>query len=167
MCKGVTAGEESRRVMVCHVCNKTLQARSLCLHLSSTHDIHQQVVVAEALLEERAGVRYQADPRGTKEPIQCLFPGCPGVLSSSYMLRRHFRDLHPKNTMEIPREGTFLWCEHCTMQCNPLYPRHIHSQVYKLGAEQRAQRDLAVTAALALQKLFYVEGELVEKVDLF
>jgi hypothetical protein len=83
------------------------------------------------------------------------------------MLRRHFRDLHPKDTEEIPREGTFPRCEHCTMQCNLLYPWHIHSQVCKLGAEQWTQRDLAVTAALALHKLFYVEGELLEKVDLF
>jgi hypothetical protein len=53
------------------------------------------------------------------------------------------------------------------MQCNLLYPWHIHSQVCKLRAEQRAQRDSAVTAALALRKLFYVEGGLLEKVDLF
>jgi hypothetical protein len=36
-----------------------------------------------------------------------------------------------------------------------------------LGAEQQTQRDLAVSAALALHKLFHVEGELLEKVDLF
>ena len=47
MCKGVAAGKESRRAVVCHVCNKTLQARSLHLHLSSAHNIHQQVVVAK------------------------------------------------------------------------------------------------------------------------
>ena len=69
--------------------------------------------------------------------------------------------------MEIPREGTFLQCECCTMQCNPGYPRHIHTKVCKLGAEQRTQRDLAITAALTLHKLFYVKGDLLEKVDLF
>jgi hypothetical protein len=158
MCKGAATGEESRMAVVCHMCNKTLQTRSLRQHLSSTHDIHQQVVVAEALLEERAGVRYRADPGGTKEPIQCPFPGCPGVLNSPHMLRRHFQDLHLKVTVEIPREGTFPRCEHCTMQCNPLYPWHIHSQVCKLGGEQRTQRDSAVMAALALCKLFYIKG---------
>ncbi len=35
-----------------------------------------------------------------------------------------------------------------------------------LGAEQPTQRDLAVSAALALRKLFHVEGEVLEKVDL-
>jgi hypothetical protein len=90
MCKGVAAWEELRRAVVCHMCNNTLQARSLCSHLSSTHDIHQQVVVAEALLEERAGVHYRADPGGKKEQIQCPFSGCLGVLRSPYMLRWHF-----------------------------------------------------------------------------
>jgi hypothetical protein len=30
--------------------------------------------------------------------------------SGPYMLRRHFRDLHLKDTMEIPREWTFPQC---------------------------------------------------------
>ncbi len=165
MRKGVAAGEELPRAMVCHVCNMALKARSLCPHLSSAHDIHQQVVVADALLEERAGVCYRADPGGRKDPRQCPYPGYPGVLSSPYMLCRHFWDLHPKNTVEIPREGTLPRCKRCTMQCKN--PRHIHTQVCVLGAEQRTQRDSAVTAALALCKLFHVEGELLEKVDLF
>ncbi len=36
-----------------------------------------------------------------------------------------------------------------------------------LGAEQWTQRDSAVLAALALRKLIHVEGEVLEKVDLF
>ncbi len=75
MCEGVAAGEESQRVVVCHVCNKALQARSLRPHLLSAHDIHQQVVVADVLLEERAGVHYRAIPGGQKDPIQCRTQG--------------------------------------------------------------------------------------------
>jgi hypothetical protein len=101
------------------VCEKTLQARSLRSHLESTHDIYQQVVVADDLLEERAGTRYEAERVGRKEPIKCPFPGCPGKLSSLYMLRRHFRDLHPKDSIEIWWEGSYPRCERCAMQCNP------------------------------------------------
>ncbi len=53
------------------------------------------------------------------------------------------------------------------MQCNPRYPRHIYTQVCSLGAEQQTQWDLAISAALALCKLFHVEGEVLEKVYLF
>jgi hypothetical protein len=158
MREGVAAGEESRRAVVCHVCDKALQARSLRPHLSSAHDIHQQVVVADVLLKERAGARYRAYLGGRKDPIHCLHPGCPGVLSSPYMLRRHFRDLHPKDTMEIPRKGNFPRCKHCKMQCNPRCLWHIHTQVCLLGVECRTQRDSAVLTALALRKLFHVEG---------
>jgi hypothetical protein len=167
MHEGVPAGEESQRAMVCHIWDKSIQARSLRPHLLSAHDIHQQVFVANALLEEREKAHYRADPGGRKDPIHCLFPGCPGVLSSPYMLRHHFQDLHPKDTMEILREGNFPQCKHCTMQCNPRYPRHIHTQVCLLGAEQQTQRDLTILLALALRKLFNVEGEVLEKVDLF
>ena len=93
---GAAAWEESKRAVVCHVCEKTLQARSLRSHLESTHDIYQQVVVPNGLLEERASIRYEAEWVGRKMPIKCPFPGCPGELSSTYMLRWHFRDLHPK-----------------------------------------------------------------------
>jgi hypothetical protein len=153
--------------VVCHVCNKALQARSLHPHLLSAHNIQQQVVVADTLLEEQAGAHYSAHPGGRKDPIQCPHPGCLGVLSSPYMLRPHFRDLHPKDTVEIPRERNFPRCERCMMQCNPRYPRHIHTQVCSLGAERWTQQDLAVLVALALRKLFYVEWEVLEKVDLF
>jgi hypothetical protein len=83
------------------------------------------------------------------------------------MLRRHFWDLHPKDTIEIPRKGNFPQRKHCTMQCNRQYPRHIHTQLCLLGMEQWTQRDSAVLVALALRKLFHVEGEVLEKVDLF
>jgi hypothetical protein len=56
MREGVVAGEETTWAVTCHVCNKPLQARSLCAHLASAHDIHQQVVVAKGLLEERQGI---------------------------------------------------------------------------------------------------------------
>ncbi len=37
----------------------------------------------------------------------------------------------------------------------------------KLGAEQLTQQDSAITATLALHELFYVKGELLEKVNSF
>jgi hypothetical protein len=120
--EGVAAGEESKQAVVCHVCEKTLQARSLRSHLESTHNIYQQVVVADDLLEEHVSTRYKAEHAGRKEPIKCPYPGCPGKLSSTYMLPRHFRDLHPKDSVEVPWKGSYPRCKRCAMQCNPRYP---------------------------------------------
>jgi hypothetical protein len=53
------------------------------------------------------------------------------------------------------------------MQSNPKYPQHIHSQVCQTGVERRAQRDSAISSALALRQLFYVKGEVLKKVELF
>ena len=117
--EGVTTEEEGKRAVVCHMCKDTLQARSLRLHLESAHNIYQQVVVANDLLEVRPSNCYKADRVGQKKPIRCPFPRCPGKLSSAYMLRRHFRDLHPKDSVVVPWEGPFPQCERCLMQCNP------------------------------------------------
>ncbi len=149
------------------MCEKNLQARSLPSHLVSANDIYLQVVVADDLLEERAGIRYKAERVGRKMLIKCPFPGCLGKLSSTYMLHRHFRDLHPKDSVEVSWEGHYPRYEWCAMQGNPKYPRHIHSQVYQTGVERRTQRDSAITLALALQQLFYFEGEVLEKVESF
>ena len=107
MREGVAAGEEGMRVVVCHACQANLQVRSLRSHLESAHDIYQQVIVPDDLLEDRPSIRYEAERVGCNVPIRCPFPGCPGRLSSAYMLRRHFRDLHPKDSVVIPWEGTF------------------------------------------------------------
>ena len=165
--EGVTAGEEGKQAVICHVCKETLQARSLCLHLERAHDIYQQVVVADDLQAVRPSNRYEAKRVGRKEPIRCPVPGCPGKLSSAYMLRRHFRDVHPKDSVVVPWEGPFPRCKQCAMQCNPWYPRHIHSQVCRQGVERRTQRDSAIKSALALRQLFYVKGDVLEKVDSF
>ena len=95
MREGVASGEEEKRAVVCHVYKKDLQARSLRLHLESTHDIYY----ADDLLKTRPSTRYEAERVGQKEPIRRPFPGCPGKLSSAYMLRRHFWDLHPKDSV--------------------------------------------------------------------
>ncbi len=162
MRKGVAAGEELQRAVVCHVCNKSLQARSLRPHLLSTHDIPQQAVVANALL--RSGKVSTTEP--TQGDGRTPYSACSLVAracSSVHMLRIHFRDLHPNETVEILREGNFPQCKCCMMQCNPRYLLHIPTQVCLLGVEQRTQQDWAILAALALRK----EGEVLEKVDLF
>jgi hypothetical protein len=137
------------------------------LHLERAHDIYQQVVVADDLQAVRPSNRYEAKRVGRKEPIRCPVPGCPGKLSSAYMLRRHFRDVHPKDTVVVLWEGPFPRCKQCAMQCNLRYPHHIHSQVCWQGVERRTQRDSAITSALALRQLVYVEGDVLEKVDSF
>ncbi len=59
MREGVAAGEESKRAVVCHVCEMNLQTRSLHFHLESAHDIYQQVVVADDLIDECGSTHYE------------------------------------------------------------------------------------------------------------
>ena len=81
------------------------------------------------------------------------------------MLRRHFRDVHPKDSVIVLWEGPFPQFEQCAMQCNRRYPRHIHSQVCRQGADRCTQRDSTIKSALALRQLFYVKEDVLEKVQ--
>jgi len=79
--------------VTCRECGKDMRVSSLRCHLADLHEIYQQQVVAEELLDRREGVVYIILlGHGT---LKCPFPLCKGELASRWMMRRHFRDLHP------------------------------------------------------------------------
>ncbi len=51
MARRVTAGEWNSCDVMCYTCGKDMKASSLGCHLAYVHDIYQQTVVAEELLE--------------------------------------------------------------------------------------------------------------------
>ncbi len=114
---------DARRVS-CHHCGLKLQARSLPRHLATQHGVYQQLVVAEELLERCASVAYRAaqHPDGK---LTCPVEGCLGEAKDRWNMRRHFRDLHPRDTVTVPKEGrSYPRCGHCGMQVNPQYTGH-------------------------------------------
>ncbi len=104
----VTAAEWNARDVECTKCGKTLKASSLRRHLAEMHGVYQQTVVAKEMLECRLAKTHKVtnwSPAG----LTCPFPGCGGVLGSGWMLRRHFRDVHPMDLVKVSKEGKFRW----------------------------------------------------------
>ncbi len=81
------------RKVECRQCQATMNASCLSRHLADLHEVYQQMVVAEELLDNQAGKSYRATTLANCK-ISCPYPGCVGELGSSWMLRRHFRDIH-------------------------------------------------------------------------
>jgi hypothetical protein len=101
MREGLTTAEEwDSQKGQCHQCNKMMTASSLCCHLADQHEVYQQVVVAEELLVARAGMTYYVHP-DLGGGLKCPAPGCAGKLRGGWMLRRHFRDLHPLDKVVV------------------------------------------------------------------
>ncbi len=82
-------------------------------------------------------------------------------------MRRHFRDVHPLDLVVVPKEGKYDQCNQCRMQVNPLYPHHRLSKECQVGVKQTQQREAAVTLALALGQHFRVDGEVLERLEVF
>ncbi len=76
---------------------------SLSCHLADLHEVYQQTVVAEELLDGQTGVSYKATTL-VNGKIPCPYPGCVGESGSSWMLRCHFRDVHPQDLVTAPKE---------------------------------------------------------------
>ena len=163
----VTAGEWNSRDVMCYTCGKDMKASSLGRHLADVHDIYQQTVVAEELLEIRPPVTYTVSARLHARDLPCPYPQCLGRLKDGWMMRRHFRDLHPLDLVCVPQEGCYSRCERCAIQVNPLYPRHVQTKECQVGVERRKQRETAISSALALRQQFTVRGEVLERVEVF
>ena len=81
---------------------------------------------------------------------------------------QHFRDLHPQDTVTVPKEGrSYPRCGHCRMQVNPRFTGHWKMERCVIGTEQKAQRKAAINSAIALCRNFKVHGEVLEKVEVF
>jgi hypothetical protein len=89
-------------------------------------------VVAEELLDHQASVWYRATTLADGK-ISCPYPGCVGELGSSWMLRCHFRDIHPNNPVTGPKEHQYQRCERCSMQVNFAYSRHTRTKECAMG----------------------------------
>jgi hypothetical protein len=69
----VTVLEWNSRDVECRTCGKVLKASSLGRHLADVHDIYQQTVIAEELLETRPPVLYTVDVRLRIGALACPF----------------------------------------------------------------------------------------------
>ncbi len=154
---GIEGDKWEKRSVVCQQCGKAMQNKNLRQHLAGVHDIYNcKSVVEENCFNRSAGVEHRAvQGKGKKGKIQCPVPECPGELGTPWMLRRHFRDVHPEDTVYIPWEGgPHPRCGQCRMQCNPAYPKHAQTKTCKVSRERREQREKAMDACLSLCQMF-------------
>jgi hypothetical protein len=131
----VTAAEWNARDVKCLKCGKMVKATSLRRHLADMHHVYQQTVVAEEMLICRPPVTYDvsdSSPAG----LSCPFPECGGFLKSCWM-RRHFRDVHPKDLVKVLEEGKFRRCWRCGMQVNPKVTGHQTTKECQVGVDRR------------------------------
>jgi hypothetical protein len=71
----------------CWQCGKVLKASSLGRHLADVHDIYQQAVVAEELLEDQPPVLYTVYAKLHARALPCPYPGCNRQLQDGWMIR--------------------------------------------------------------------------------
>jgi hypothetical protein len=131
----VTAVELNSCYVQCYQCGKGMKTGSLGCHLADVHDIYQQTVVTEDLLEDRPPTTYKASMGLHSRDLPCHFLGSEGQLRDGWMVQRHFRDVHPLDLVVVPKEGKYDQCEQCGMQVNPLYPHHRFSKECQVGVE--------------------------------
>jgi len=130
-----------------------MKASSLRRHLADMHTVYQQTVVAEEMLECRPTETHIVS-KWSHAGLSCPFSECGGLLSSGWLMRQHFQDVHPMNLVKVPKEGKFDRCGRCGMQVDPRYPHHRFTKECQVGVERKKQREAGVTSALALRQQF-------------
>merc|ERR1711983_596573 len=115
-----------------------MSAASLRVHLEKQHSKFSAYTLDEEFLERRPPQIYRAHFSAGRAalgraPYCCPVPGCAGEGSTRSNLRRHFRDRHPLDLVEVGADGAFLFpkCTTCGLQisCEPRYQtRHMRSE---------------------------------------
>ncbi|EJK60561.1 hypothetical protein THAOC_19061 [Thalassiosira oceanica] len=157
----------NRRV-TCDHCGLEMSAKSLPGHLESQHGIYRsRVIDRDLVLDDRESITYAVmqSPSGAWD---CPVPDCPGSVQTPWNLRRHFRDRHPLDLVNVPGEGVLPRCPRCDMQTNFANSRnHEQSKLCREGAERKAQYAAAAANARALEVEFTAYGETLERVEVF
>jgi hypothetical protein len=107
----INVSEWNSCIVECRQCGKVLKASSLGRHLADVHDIYQQAVVAKELLEDQPPVLYTVHAELHARALPCPYLGCTGQLRDGWMMRQHFRDVHPMDLVKVPKEGRFDRCK--------------------------------------------------------
>jgi hypothetical protein len=92
----------------CQQCGKVLKASSLGRNLADVHDIYQQAVVAKELLEDQPPVLYMVRAELHTRALPCPYLGCTGQLQDGWMMRQHFRNVHPMDLVRPTKVGNAI-----------------------------------------------------------
>ena len=138
------------------------------VNYSLEYGVFQADVLDEEYLEDCPGRTYRAH-QSADGAFRCPVPGCAGVSSSKWNLRRHFCERHPLDLVSTPGEGTYPRCQNCGMQTSPFVIGRGHERTRwcRDGGARRRQQQARVDAALSLRRQFTADGDVLEQVEVF
>ena len=113
-----TVKEWNQRQVECDKCGKILKAASLNSHLETQHGVFRsRVLNRDFLLEDREPETYPAYASASGS-FFCPVPACQEATDcfrTAWGLRRHFRDRHPRDCVDVEGSGVFPKCHLCNM----------------------------------------------------
>ena len=163
--------EWRRRRVECDKCGLNLSAASLNKHLETQHGVFRsRVLNRDFLLENREPETFTAHASmGGK--FFCPAPACQDATDSydtPWALRRHFRDRHPRDFVDVGGLGNLPKCQLCNMQADPQRAAsHEKTKFCREGRERIVQTNAAIANQRALEVGFTAYGEDLERVEVF
>eukprot|EP00984_Skeletonema_dohrnii_P024617 scaffold13763_cov160-Skeletonema_dohrnii-CCMP3373.AAC.1 len=161
--------EWRRRRVECDKCGLNLSAASLNKHLETQHGVFRsRVLNRDFLLENREPVTFTAHA-SMGGNFFCPVPACQDATDSydtAWALRRHFRDRHPRDFVDVGALGNLPKCQLCNMQADPQRAAsHEKTKLCREGRERIVQTNAAIANQRALEVGFTAYGEDLERVE--
>ena len=166
-----TREEWNRRRVECDKCGMELSAASLNSHLETQHGVFRsRVLNRDFLLNDGEPETYTAHA-SFGGSFFCPVPACQEAtdcFNTAWALRRHFRDRHPRDYVDVEGSGVFPKCHLCNMQTDPRWAaRHERSKFCRTGRERIVQTNANIANQRALEVGFTAYGEDLERVEVF
>jgi Reverse transcriptase (RNA-dependent DNA polymerase) len=160
-----------KQQVICSICQKTMQRKSLPLHLQIQHDIYERPDRRQQIkhIFEAAPITYTIS--ATKnQAINCPVPECPAHFQNAAALRSHFHFRHWKDIIHILEEGPnpLPRCPNCLIFCtNAHTAEHQHTENCIPGTIRHHRRLQQYHNEIAEQTAIMINEQPVENVNTF
>jgi hypothetical protein len=166
------AATTKRQRVDCKVCGISFAAESLQSHLETQHNIYRLFVLNWDLVPEQATVVYRATELPATGIYLCPVPQCGGHSGTRFNLCRHFIMRHPQDLVCILIEGSLPLpkCARCGLQTPVEDLSRVHYRTglcHQRGWERKCQYEAAAWSKCALEHMFSVNEEELERVEVF
>jgi hypothetical protein len=148
----------------CPHCNKQINQQYLSTHLRRIHQMYGTTpTIPNSHLQPQ--IYTVSFPTGLHS-LPCPVSNCPAILSSRFLLRRHFCHRHPIDIIKISEEGLLSRCSRCRMYVCSVGDAHFATKTCSRLAQRHTERQrFATQVTAATTASFSIGGKPIDRVD--
>jgi Reverse transcriptase (RNA-dependent DNA polymerase) len=161
-----------KQVTACNYCNTNVQQSSMkrhqqsqsCMQIQKQMPKNQPALCLPFTVEEELEPQTHIISIRQQQQTACPHPNCPYITHKGDIVRKHFRNCHPEDSVIIEQEGLLPHCPNCGIfQSNAHTPQHKASLECKKGITTKKKKLQETLQTAATHVKFFLGQEQIQK----